>query len=231
VSAEAPGFQLVVRTVRVEAGATTTTDFALGLGEAKESVTVSGATPQIQYDSHQVGGLVDRGQIDNLPLNGRSFLELARLEPGVGAPTRTSFNRVLVPALGSPGRQAGALTRVTVDGGSVMEINNGGAAMGFSQEVVQEFQMSTVNFDLSTGVTASGAINIVTRSGGNDLHGSGFFSYATTSWLRTRCCNATPRIPIRSSSESSLGSSWGGRSGETGFSSSATSSGPINAAW
>jgi hypothetical protein len=59
--------ELVVRTARVEAGATTTTDFALRLGEAKESVTVSGATPQIQYDSHQVGGLVDRGQIDNLP--------------------------------------------------------------------------------------------------------------------------------------------------------------------
>jgi hypothetical protein len=42
--------------------------------------------------------------------------------------------------------------------------------MGFSQEVVQEFQMSTVNFDLSTGVTASGAVNIITRSGENELH-------------------------------------------------------------
>ena len=177
ISAEAPGFQVTVRNASVEAGATTTANLALRLGEAKESVTVYAATPQMQYESHQVSGLVSRSQIETLPLNGRSVLELAKLEPGVSAPVRTSFNRVLVPELGSPGGQAGSRTRVTVDGGSVMAINNGGATMGFSQEVVQEFQMSTVNFDLSTGVTASGAVNIITRSGGNELHGSGFFFF------------------------------------------------------
>lgn len=66
---------------------------------------------------------------------------------------------------------------MTVDGGSVMQVGNGGTAMGFPQEVVQEFQVSTVNFDLASGPTASGAVNIVTRSGGNQLHGSGFFFF------------------------------------------------------
>ncbi len=51
------------------------------------------------------------------------------------------------------------------------------SAMGFSQEAVQEFQVSTVNFDLSTGATASGAVNVATRSGSNQLHGSGFFFF------------------------------------------------------
>ena len=66
----------------------------------------------------------------------------------------------------------------------------------FSQEIVQEFQISTTNFDLSTGVTGTGAVNIVTRTGGNDFHGSGYFFFrdhhmAAYSWtaprsLRTR---------------------------------------------
>ena len=58
-----------------------------------------------------------------------------------------------------------------------MAVGNGGSSMGFSQEVVQEFQISTVNFDLSTGLTADGAVNVVTRSGGNDLHGTAFYFF------------------------------------------------------
>ena len=58
-----------------------------------------------------------------------------------------------------------------------MAFNGGGSVMGFSQDVVQEFQISTVNFDLSTGVTFSGAINVATRSGSNDLHGSAFYFF------------------------------------------------------
>ena len=49
--------------------------------------------------------------------------------------------------------------------------------MNFSQEVVQEFQLSSANFDLSTGITSVGAVNIVTRTGGNDFHGIGYFFF------------------------------------------------------
>ena len=52
-----------------------------------------------------------------------------------------------------------------------------GAAMNFSQDLVQEFQMSTADFDLATGLTFSGAINVATRSGGNALHGSAFYFF------------------------------------------------------
>ena len=54
---------------------------------------------------------------------------------------------------------------------------NGGTQQNFSQEIVQEFQVSSVNFDLSTGVAAGGAINAVTRTGSNQFHGSGFFFF------------------------------------------------------
>src|SRR4029077_20889820 len=58
-----------------------------------------------------------------------------------------------------------------------MEVGNGGSALGFSQEVVEEFQVSTVNMDLSGSSTASGAVNVPTRSGTNEFHGSGFFFF------------------------------------------------------
>ena len=69
------------------------------------------------------------------------------------------------PLLGAPAGQNGRATRVTVDGGSIMQIGNGGSAMALSQEAVQEFQISTVNLDLSTGITASGAVSVVSSLG------------------------------------------------------------------
>jgi hypothetical protein len=176
VNVEASGFQRMVRQATVEAGTTTTTDFAMRVGEVTESVTVNEASPEMHYDSHAVGGLVTHGQIEDLPLNGRSFLELAKLGPGVQRPTRTNANRTLVAVLSAPGVNVGG-TRFTVDGGSITSIGVGGSQMNLSQEAVQEFQVSTVNFDLSTGIAAAGGINVVTRSGGNDLHGTAFYFF------------------------------------------------------
>jgi hypothetical protein len=172
---EVERFQRMVRRVSVEAGATTTADFDLRLGDVRESITVDGASPQIQYDSHSVVGVITGNEIQNLPLNGRSFLELAKLEPGVQPPSRAQGNRTYVPVLGAPGGVSGRGTRVTIDGGSIMAFNNGGSVMGLSQDVVQEFQISAVNFDLSTGMTFAGAVNVATRSGSNELHGSAFY--------------------------------------------------------
>src|SRR5262245_14527264 len=175
VTVEASGFKRAVRQAVVETRRTTTTDFSLDIGDVKESVTVNGATPLIQYDSDTVDSVVAHEEIEGLPLNRRNFLELAKLQPNVQPPTRQNNNRTFVPVLGAP--QNSRTTRVTVDGGSIMAAGSGGAQMGFSQEVVQEFQVATVNFDLSTGITATGAVNVVTRSGTDDLHGSAFYFF------------------------------------------------------
>jgi hypothetical protein len=176
VSAEIDGFKRIERTAAVEAGATTTVDFTLELGDMNEQVTVAAATPLLRPDHHQVGGLVGRAQIDNLPLNGRNFLELAKLEPGVTSPVRLNDNRTFVPLLGS-GLQTiprVGYTRVTVDGGNTVTPGTAGVVFQMSQEVVQEFQISTVNFDQATSLSSNGAINVVTRAGGNDFRGAGF---------------------------------------------------------
>jgi Carboxypeptidase regulatory-like domain len=177
ITAQASGFALLERTATVQTGTTTTVDLKLHIGEVSGTVTVSDTAPLLRAEEHQVSGLISRNQIENLPLNGRDFLELAKLEPGVTTPARFSGNRTFVPVLGSPAANNGSRTRVTVDGGSIMAVFNGGSAMQFSQEAVREFQLTSVNFDLSTGETASGAINIVTRSGGNALHGGAFYFY------------------------------------------------------
>ena len=152
ITAAAKGFQRLVREVVVEAGTATTADLLMQVGSSEESITVSGATPQMHYDTFEISGVTTRPVIDGLPLNGRDFLELAKLEPGAQQATRGSNNRVFVPLLVTPaGGNNGRGTLVTVDGGSIMQIGNGGTAMGFSgQEVVQEFQVTTANFDLST---------------------------------------------------------------------------------
>src|SRR2546422_3866929 len=176
VKAEAQGFRSMTLQATVEVGTTTTVNLAMELGSVSEAVyVVADATPQMKYEQHEVGGVVTRDQIQSLPLNGRNFLDLARLEPGVTGPERNTNNRTNTPLLGVP--RNGTNTLVTIDGGSVMLAFSRGSVMNFSQEGVQEFQIGTVNLDLSTGPTTTGNVNIVTRSGGNDFRGSGFYFF------------------------------------------------------
>jgi hypothetical protein len=177
VRAEIQGFRTTVREAEVQVGGTTTVDMKMQVGQSKEVVTVESATPQIEYEKNQIGGVITREKIQDLPLNGRSFLQLASLEPGVtvSAGTTSQYNRLFSVSIlgGNSGR-----TNVTVDGGNIRDaIEDTGASMNFSQEVVQEFQLSAAVFDLSTGIGANGAINVVTRTGSNDYHGSGYFFF------------------------------------------------------
>ncbi len=176
VSAELTGFKKLVRNAEIAAGSTTTVDMELQVGATGESVTVSDATSQVNYESHTVEGVVSRDQIQALPLNGRSFLQLAFLSPGVGvsANTGASLNdQFSVSVLGGDSTQ----TQITIDGVNVMDPVDGGTQQNFSQEMVHEFQISTINTDVSTGLGGFGAINIVSRTGSNDFHGSGYFYY------------------------------------------------------
>jgi hypothetical protein len=173
VSVEAPGFRKSVRLAIVETGMTTRADFVLSLPSVIDSVTVAAASPLMHYDSASVSGVISREHIDALPLNGRTFLELAKLEPGVQQPSAANRNRTVVPLLGSPAVNTGG-ARFTIDGGSITSVGLGGAQMGLSQESVQEFQVTTVNFGLAAGMTDAGSINVVTRGGSNHLQGTAF---------------------------------------------------------
>ena len=178
LSANLQGFKRVQRDVQVDAGSRTVADLALTPGDVRETVTVNGAAPLMRPDDHYVGGVVTRAQIDNLPLNGRNFLDLAKLEPGVSNPVRAAFGRTFISVLGS-GLQTiprVGYTRVTVDGASINGFGTVGTFLQVSQEAVQEFQVSTANVDAATGLTTNGAVNVITRSGGSVPH-AGAFSF------------------------------------------------------
>ncbi|HLJ50339.1 MAG TPA: carboxypeptidase regulatory-like domain-containing protein [Bryobacteraceae bacterium] len=177
VKANVNGFRTTVRDAEVVVGGTTTVEMRMQVGQSKDVITVEAASAQVEYEKNSIDGVVNREKIQDLPLNGRSFLQLASLEPGVtvSAGTTNQYNRLFSISIlgGNSGR-----TNITVDGGSIRDaIEDTGASMNFSQEVVQEFQLSSAVFDLSTGIGANGAVNVVTRTGSNDFHGSGYFFF------------------------------------------------------
>jgi hypothetical protein len=213
VTAEASGFKRMDRDAIVEAGTATTVDLALQLGAVTESVTVRGSLPLMHYDHHEIGGVVGREQIDNIPLNGRNFLELAKLEPGMTSPVRgLAGNRTFMAMLGSGLQTIPRIgyTRVTVDGASINAIGVPGASLQASSEIVQEFEVSTANFDVATSLTTNGAVNVVTRSGGNDVHGSAFGFYRDHRLSAYPGLQRDPRNPRPFFEREQLGGAIGG---------------------
>ena len=194
VRAKAQGFRALVRDAIVAAGTTTTVDLHMQVGQPTETVTVESATSQVSYESHAIEGVITREQIQDLPLNGRSFLQLASLEPGVTVSpgTTSQYNALFSVSIlgGDSGR-----TAINVDGGTIRNEIEGDTQMNFSQEMVQEFQVSSANFDLSTDITSVGSINVVTRQGGNDFHGSGYFFFRDHNMAAYPALNRNPFAP------------------------------------
>jgi hypothetical protein len=178
VKAEVAGFHTLARTATVQAGETTQVNMPMTLGQTQEVVNVQAATAQIDYENHEIQGVIQHSTIEDLPSNGRQYAQLAALMPGVTVtPGSTAqFNTLFnVSILG-----AGNRTVFTIDGGNVsdnIDTAGGNSSMNFSQDTVQEFQLSSVNFDLATPIASGGAINVVTRSGSNDWHGAGYFFF------------------------------------------------------
>jgi hypothetical protein len=200
ISAQAKGFRTTLREYTVATGSIVRADMQMEVGQQSEIVTVAAAgAAQINAESHSIDGVITRQKIQELPLNGRSFLQLAFLEPGVTASpgTTSQYNSLFsVSILGG----ASDKTAITVDGGNVRNSIEGNTGMNFSQEVIQEFQLSSSNFDLSTGITSVGAVNIVSRSGGNEFHGSGYYFFRDHNMSAypglKRVCLETPNNPV-----------------------------------
>jgi len=141
-------------------------------------LTWEAAAANFNYETHNIQGVIEQSTIQELPLNGRSYVQLASLEPGVTvtAGSTAQFNALQYVSV----RGSGFRTVYTVDGGNIsdnIDTQGGGQSMNLSQDIVEEFQLSELNFDLSTPIAAGGAMNIVTRSATNSFHGSAYFYF------------------------------------------------------
>ena len=154
--------------------------FSLEPGSVTETVTVSGQAPLVETASSTLGLVVETEQIDALPLNGRNISDLLHLVPGNvlrTQGTKQAFNGV------SLFRQQGGL-RFLLDGGDASRIdfdildNTYGSSKGrisrTSAEAIQEFRVYTNSFSAEFGQTLGGVVNVITKSGSNEMHGSLF---------------------------------------------------------
>jgi outer membrane receptor protein involved in Fe transport len=184
LAAELSGFQKrESKGIIVSVGQSLEIGMTLTVASVQENVTVTGETPLVETRSSSVGGVVDVARIENLPLNGRQFANLAVTLPGVGLgfhsdPTKsTQFSPQIA---GGNGRNV----NYQIDGGDNNDDTVGGLLQLFPLEAIQEFNFQTARYKAEYGRSNGGVMNIVTKSGTNTFQGSGF------TFLRDQSMNA-----------------------------------------
>ncbi len=177
VSSEISGFQPVsLNSVRVTVGSSTNVNLTLPLAGVAEAVTVRGGTDLIDPASTEVSKTIGEQKIRSLPINQRNFLDFALTTPGVTVERGPQSGAASTSGLSING-QSPRYNNIVVDGLDNNDSAVGSARSTFSQEAVQEYQVIQSPFSPEYGKTAGGIVNIVTRSGSNDLHGSGFYFF------------------------------------------------------
>ncbi|MGH9818057.1 MAG: carboxypeptidase regulatory-like domain-containing protein, partial [Candidatus Acidiferrales bacterium] len=183
VTIEASGFQNYQTTATVRVGVATPVNAQMQIGAATSTITVESAAIAVDTQTPTVQGVVTADRIDDLPLNGRNFLSLAQLEPGVQIVDGGNFDPTKNQMVGvSVGGRSGRVTRIQVDGVDITDEVVGTTVANISNESIQEFGISQSTLDVSTDITSSGAVNIITRSGSNDLHGSAAYFWRDESF-------------------------------------------------
>ncbi|MGE0129177.1 MAG: carboxypeptidase regulatory-like domain-containing protein [Blastocatellales bacterium] len=155
----------------IQVGQSLTRDVQMEIGQVSDTLDDLISEPLVNTTSALVEGVIKPREISSLPLNGRNYLELALLIPGNTPapnfdPTKTSS--VIISSAGQLGRGG----NVTIDGTDNNDDAVGGPLINISQDAVQEFQIATNRYSAELGRSASSVINVVTKAGTNDLHGS-----------------------------------------------------------
>ncbi|MCI0403182.1 MAG: TonB-dependent receptor [Acidobacteria bacterium] len=211
VTVVAEGFANYTADVNVHVGAAVPLNASLQVGPRLTEVAVEATAATVDTSRHTVGGLISGDRIDDLPLNGRNFLDLAQLEPGVQVVDGTSIDVAKNQLVGvSIGGRSGRSTRIQVDGVDITDELVGTTVANLSNESIQEFQLSQSSLDPSTDLTSVGGVNIITRSGTNDVHGSGFLLSRDARFAADQRLDKTAPTPEKPPFDRQL---FGGRAG------------------
>jgi hypothetical protein len=175
VRAEAKGFKTTQLKVDVQVNNTANGNIKLEIGQESTVIEVQGSEVAVNTEQAEVQGVLTASQISNLPVNGRNFLDLAQLEPGVQIqdgenfdPTKVGYSSI------SFGGRFGRTARINVDGVDVSDETVGTTTEDIPASSIQEFSLAQSSLDLSNDLTSSGAVNVTTKSGTNTYHGEAF---------------------------------------------------------
>ena len=169
VRVELSGFRSITREgVTLTTGETVRVDFHLRIGELTEALTVTADAPLLRTDTSGLGQVIDNRRVVELPLNGRSFISLASLAPGVALPP--------APAAPLPRINGGRprTNEYLFDGISVLQPEPGQVAFFPNVDAIQEFKIESNSPPAEFGRFNGGVVNLTTKSGGNAVHGSVF---------------------------------------------------------
>src|SRR5437660_3954420 len=217
----APGFKTDVRTgIELTVGATVTLNTTMQVGGTKETVQVQTEAPDVQLATSDISAVVNATTVRELPLNGRSWTDLATLQPGVNRiQTQPDFaagtdrgNRGFGNQLTLSGARP-QQNNYRLDGVSLNDYANGapGSVLGGSLGVdaIQEFSVLTSNYSAEYGKTSGGVVNAITRSGTNQIHGSAY-EFVRNSALDARNFFDDPTQPIPPYKRNQFGGAVGG---------------------
>jgi len=186
VTVSAAGFATEVRTgVMLTVGTAQVLDISMRMGKASQTAQVAGVAPSVQLASSAISAVVNSTTVRELPLNGRSWSDLAILQPGVDAiQAQPTF------AVGADRGNRGFGAQLTIDGGrpqqnnyrldgiSINDYANGapGSVLGgnLGVDAIEEFSVLTNNYSAEYGKTSGGVVNAISRSGTNKFHGSAY---------------------------------------------------------
>jgi Carboxypeptidase regulatory-like domain len=172
---QAKGFKTAQLTIAVDISVTSSGNVKLEVGQETTTVEVQENAIAVNTEQSTVQGVLSGEQIDNMPINGRSFLDLAQLEPGVQMqdgqnfdPTKVGYNSLSING------DYGRTPRIEVDGLDVSDETVGTTTQNIALSSIQEFNIGRSSFDISSEITGSGTVNVATRTGTNAFHGEAF---------------------------------------------------------
>lgn len=178
VRVEAKGFKTSETPITVQVNVTSSANLKLAVGQESEVVEVQGSEVAVNTEQATVQGVLTAQQIETLPINGRNFLDLAQLEPGVQIqdggtfdPTKNGFSSV------SFGGRFGRTARIELDGVDISDETVGTTTMNVPLDAIEEASLQQSSLDLSTELTSSGSVSLTTKSGTNKIHGDGFYYF------------------------------------------------------
>src|SRR6266550_2120316 len=173
VVVEAPGFAKNTSTQTITVGQLADLPVTLAVAGTQESVTVSAGAEQVETQRSSSTDTIEQRRIDNLPLNGRNYINFALTDSRLARDDAPSIGAAPTSGLNMSGQRARA-NLVNVDGADAVDNSTNGIRSTVSQEAVQEFQIQTNGYAAEYGRASGGVVNIITRSGTNDMHGSVF---------------------------------------------------------